>query len=254
MSANAGARAARFLSGNWPFLALLVMWQLWVTLARVPAIVMPAPLGVAAELVRDPGLYLREGGATLFAAALGLLAGTFLAALVAVLAWWSPFVTGALTLPALLVQSTPVVALLPVLSRVMGYDRRTIVAATVLITFFPTLVLIASGLRALPAGSDALFATLGASRLARLRYLALPAAIPNLLTALRISAANCMLATLVAEYLMGTSGLGRLFAVAQSTFDTERAWAACAVATAVSVTAFLASRRLESAGGERYRA
>jgi NitT/TauT family transport system permease protein len=243
-----------FLSRNWPFLAVLAIWQLWVTAARVPAIVMPAPLAVAAELVRDPGLYLREGSLTLFAAALGLAIGTVLAALIAVLAWSSPLVTGALTLPALLVQSTPVVALLPVLSRVLGYDRRTIVAATVLITFFPTLVLIASGLRALPAGSDALFATLGAGRFARLRLLALPAAIPNLLTALRISSANCMLAAIVAEYLMGTSGLGRLFAVAQSTFDTERAWAACVVATAVSVAAFLATRRLELIGGERFRA
>jgi NitT/TauT family transport system permease protein len=243
-----------FVSRNWPFLAVLAIWQLWVTAARVPAIVMPAPLAVAAELVRDPGLYLREGSLTLFAAALGLAIGTLLAALIAVLAWSSPFVTGALTLPALLVQSTPVVALLPVLSRVLGYDRRTIVAATVLITFFPTLVLIASGLRSLPAGSDALFATLGAGRLARLRFLALPAAIPNLLTALRISSANCILAAIVAEYLMGTAGLGRLFAVAQSTFDTERAWAACLVATAVSVTAFLATRRLELIGGERFRA
>jgi NitT/TauT family transport system permease protein len=253
MDARFAAGAARFLSRNWPFLALLALWQAWVTLGHVQAIVMPAPFGVAAELARDPGLYLREGSTTLIAAALGLAIGTFLAALVAVLAWSSPFVTGALTLPALLVQSTPVVALLPVISRVMGYDRRTIVAATVLITFFPTLVLIASGLRALPAGSDALFSALGAGRLTRLRYLALPAAIPSALTALRISSANCILAALVAEYLMGTSGLGRLFAVAQTTFDTDRAWAACVVATAISVAAFLGGRRLENFGGERFR-
>jgi NitT/TauT family transport system permease protein len=108
-------------------------------------------------------------------------------------------------------------------------------------------VLFASGLRALPAGTADVFRALGAGRVARLRLLVLPSAVPNLLVALRISSANCILAALVAEYLMGTSGLGRLFAASESRFDTAAAWAACLVATIVSVAAFLASRRLERA-------
>ena len=47
---------------------------------------------------------------------------------------------------------------------------------------------------------------------------------PNLLVALRIAAANSILAALVAEYLIGTFGLGRLFADAQSQMLTPRAW------------------------------
>jgi ABC-type nitrate/sulfonate/bicarbonate transport system permease component len=133
--------------------------------------------------------------------------------------------------------------------RLLGCDQRTVIASAVLITFFPTFVLSASGLRALPPGTADLFAVLGARRFACLRLLVLPSAMPNLFVALRISSANCILAALVAEYLMGTSGLGRLFATSESRFDTPAAWAACLVAT---VAAFLASRRLERAARSRF--
>lgn len=112
----------------------------------------------------------------------------------------------------------------------------------------------ASGMRALPPGTRDVFAVLGAKRLTRLRLLAVPSAVPSLLTALRISSANCILAALVAEYLMGTTGLGRLFATSESRFDTAAAWAACLVATIASVAAFLGSRRLERRVRDRFAA
>ncbi len=176
-----------------------------------------------------------------------------LACALAVATWFSPFATGALTLPALLVQSTPLVALLPVVARLLGYDVRAVVASAVLITVFPSFVLVASGLRALPPGSADVFAAMGAGRRARLVLLALPAAVPNVLVAVRIAAPGAILAALIAEYLIGTSGLGQLFALAEGQLDTARAWAAALVATALSVAAYLAARRVESVVGSRFR-
>jgi NitT/TauT family transport system permease protein len=69
-----------------------------------------------------------------------------------------------------------------------------------------------------------------------------------MLVALRIGAANSILAALLAEYLIGSVGLGRLFADAQSQFLTPRAWAASLVATVLSVTAYALARRLERVG------
>ncbi len=93
-----------------------------------------------------------------------------------------------------------------------------------------------------------MFAALGATRSARLFLLALPAAVPSALVALRIAAANSILAALVAEYLIGQTGLGRLFADAQSQFLTSRSWAASLVATVISVGAYAAARYLERYG------
>jgi len=238
----------------WPLLLIVGSWQVWISLGHVARIVAPAPRDVVVELFAHAGVYFAAGGVTLLVALAGLIIGTALGCVLAVITWFSPFVTGMLTLPAVLITSTPLVALMPVIARLLGYNQRTVIAAAVVITFFPTFVLVASGLRALPPGTADLFTVLGAGRLARLRLLVLPSAIPQLLVALRLSCANCILAALVAEYLMGTSGLGRLFATAESTFDTASAWAACLVATALSVGAFLGSRRLERAARTRFRA
>jgi NitT/TauT family transport system permease protein len=245
------ARARGFFAGYWPVLLVAGLWQVWIAVGHVSQIVAPAPFEVGREIVRHAGDYVSAGAITLGVAGAGLVLGSALGSGLAVVTWFSPFVTGMLTLPAILVQSTPLVALMPVIARVIGYDQRTVIASAVLITFFPTFVLVASGLRALPPGTADVFAVLGAGRIALFALLVLPSAIPNVVVALRISSANCILAALVAEYLMGTAGLGRSFVTSESRFDTAAAWAACLVATALSVAAFLLSRSLERAARAR---
>ncbi len=242
------ARAARFADVAWPVLLLLAVWQMWIVAAHVPPIVAPAPGAVIAELASDPQLYAGAAASTMGVALAGLVLGTLLGTALAVAIWLTPFAAGAMTFPALLVQSTPLVAMLPVMARLLGYGEPTVVAAATAITFLPTFVLIGSGMRATPPGTDAVFDALGSSRITRLVRLALPSAVPNLLVAIRIAAANSILAALIAEYLIGTFGLGRLFADAQSQMLTPRAWAASLVATALSVAAYAAARRLERLG------
>jgi ABC-type nitrate/sulfonate/bicarbonate transport system permease component len=241
----------RFAAVVWPIVLLIAAWQLWIAAGNVPAIVAPSPGAVVAELAHDPLVYLRAASATIGVALLGLTLGTALGMLLAVAIWLTPFAAGFMTVPALLVQSTPLIATLPIIARLLGYGEQTVIAAAIVITFLPTFVLVGSGLRAIPAGADGVFAALGAGRRARLVLLALPAAVPSVLLALRIAAANSILAALVAEYLIGQSGLGRLFADAQSQFLTSRSWAASLVATVLSVGAYAAARRFEQFG-KRY--
>ena len=240
--------ASRIAARVWPIVVLLAAWQFWIVAERVPAIVAPPPAAVAVELAQNPGFYLQAAGTTLGVALLGLAIGTLFAVGFAVLVWLTPFAAGAMTFPALLVQSTPLVALLPVLARLLGYGEATVIAGAAAIVFLPTFVIVGAGLRRSPPGADGVFDALGSSRLTRLRYLALPAAIPSVLVALRIAAANSILAALTAEYLIGQFGLGRVFADAQSQFLTSRAWGASLVATLLSVGAYAFARRLEYLG------
>lgn len=243
----------RALAHSWGVVALLVVWQLWVSVNGFNSIVMPRPAEVLADLVGHPGAYLPPLASTLGLAALGLALGMALGTLFAVLTWSSALLSGMLTPAALVVRSVPVVAMIPVIARLLGYGESTVLAVAVVISFFPAFVLVASGLRAVPPGSADVFTVLGARRWSRLRRLALPSAVPNLLVALRISAANCVLAALVAEFLMGTDGLGYLFQQTRNDLNMERAWGAALVATVVSVSAFLAAEHLERRGNARWR-
>jgi NitT/TauT family transport system permease protein len=241
-------RASRAVALAWPVVLLIVAWQVWIVAAAVPAIVAPSPWAVVLELAHDPLLYVQAAAATIGVALLGLVIGTLLGSALAIAIWFTPFAAGLMTVPALLVQSTPLIATLPVIARLLGYGEQTVIAAAVAITFLPTFVLVGAGLRAAPPGADGVFTALGARRGSRLMLLALPAAVPSALVAIRIAAANSILAALIAEFLIGQTGLGRLFADAQSQFLTSRSWAASLVATVLSVAAYAAARTLERYG------
>jgi NitT/TauT family transport system permease protein len=242
----------RFVEDYWGILLLLVTWQSWVAINRFNPIVMPTPVAVLGDLASHPEVYLGNVGATLAVASFGLVAGMTVGAALAIAAWFSPIASGMLNPLAVLFSSVPVVALIPVIARVLGYDTSTVLAIVTIITFFPAFVFASSGLRALPPGSEDLLRVLGASRVSLLVRLALPAAMPNLAIALKLAAAHAILAAMIAEFLMGTTGLGYLFAKTKSDFNTEQAFGASAVATVISAAAFLGAGWVERRVRERY--
>jgi ABC-type nitrate/sulfonate/bicarbonate transport system permease component len=182
--------------------------------------------------------------------AIGLSAGLLLS----IAAWFSALLSGIATPFALLLSSTPVVCLIPVMARLFGYDSRTELIAVAVMTFFPSFVLCGSGLTQLSGVSRDLFLVLHASRQQTLRLLALPAAMPALASALRVGATFSVLVALLAEYLMQTGGLGTLFAVTMQQFHLARALGASLVAMALSVILFEATRALEARLSMVYRA
>ena len=246
------ALVLRLVEDYWGVLLLLIAWEFWVVANRFNPIVMPTPTAVLGDLLGHPGVYLRNVGITLAVAAFGLVAGMLVGTGLAVAAWFSPVASGLLNPLTVLFSSVPVVALIPVIARLLGYDTSTVLAIVVIITFFPSFVFASSGLRALPPGSEDLFRVLGASKLHVLWRLALPAAMPNLAIAFKLAAAHAILAAMVAEFLMGTSGLGYLFAKTKSDFQTEQAFGASMVATVISATAFLLAGWVERRVRERY--
>ncbi|SEP82860.1 NitT/TauT family transport system permease protein [Faunimonas pinastri] len=226
------------LSRYWGVIAVLVIWQAWVSISGVNQIVLPQPVDVFRDLVAEPGIYLRNAGQTLLLAALGLILGMLLGTVIAVLAWSSTLLSGILTPLGLVFSSVPVVALIPVIARIMGYDLKTVLAIVVIISFFPAFVFTSAGLKTLPPGSSDLFRVLGASRWTRFTRLVLPSAVPSWMIAFRLAAPPAVLSAMLAEFLMGTSGLGYLFRSAASGFQTERALGTSVVATVISVLCF----------------
>lgn len=243
---------ALLISRYWGVALVLLVWQGWVSAFQLNAIVLPQPIDVVVDILANPGVYLANGGQTLAIAAGGLAIGMALGTLLAILAWASPLLGGMLTPLGLVFSSIPVIALIPIVARLMGYDARTVLAIVIIISFLPAFVFTASGLRALPPGSADLFRVFGAGRWARFTRLVLPSAVPNWMIALRLAAPTAILAAMLAEYLMGTSGLGYLFRASAEDFGTERALGTSVVATMVSVLLFSGALAAERAVARRW--
>jgi ABC-type nitrate/sulfonate/bicarbonate transport system permease component len=229
----------------WPVALLLISWQAWVSAAGYNSIVLVPPGAVFGDLLHSPGAYLSPALHTLAFALGGLGLGLGVGLVLASGAWLSEFLAGVSTPFALLLSSTPVVCLIPIIARLFGYRNRTELIAIAVMTFFPSFVYSSAGLRQLPAMSRDVMLVLHASRLQNLLLLALPAALPALATALRVGATLSILVALLAEYLMQTGGLGTLFAVTMQQFHLARALGASVLAMALSAILFEITRLVE---------
>jgi ABC-type nitrate/sulfonate/bicarbonate transport system permease component len=235
----------RLIFDLWPLLLLLLVWQVWVSVTGYNSIVLVPPSAVISDLWHFPGAYVIPALHTLMYALGGLAIGMAAGMLLALAAWASTILAGITTPFALFLSATPVVCLLPIIARLFGYENHTEVIAIGVMTFFPSFAYGSTGLRQLPHKSQDVLYVLHASRWHDLRLLALPAAMPALATALRVGATFSVLVALLAEYLMQTGGLGTLFAITMQQLHLARALGASAVAMAISVLLFEATRAIE---------
>lgn len=242
----------RLISETWAIVLLLVAWSLWVGHSGLNGIVIVAPLAVVRELLQNPSLYLQPALHTIAVALFGIAAGLLCGLLLAIVTWMSRVLAG-LSIPlALLLTSVPVVCLIPILTRIFGYDDRTVFVTVIILCFLPAFVFASAGLRGLPPMAEEYFFVQGAGRWNRLRRLALPAAMPRLAVALRVLSVQSVLAALIAEFLMQTGGLGSLIATSTADLAMDQALAASFVSVLIAFTLYLGASMIERSVLRRY--
>jgi ABC-type nitrate/sulfonate/bicarbonate transport system permease component len=236
---------ARAFSHLWGVALLLGLWELWVLVATPNSLVVVPPSAVARDIMAGPAIYLRAGAWSLSAALGGLFVGMLTGLSLAILSWSSRLLSGLLTPAAIVVSSTPVVCIIPLLTRIFGFHAFTEFATVSIMIFFPSFVFASTGLRSAPAFSDGLLRIWNTPTWRRLRLVALPAAFPLLATALRGGAAASILVAVVAEYLMQTGGLGAMLAATMQQFDIARALGASVAAMLLSTLLYAVASRVE---------
>ena len=237
----------------WPYCLIILLWQFWLTVDDVPALIAPTPWQTLAGAVAGFTRYLPDLLTTLMVIGSGLALGMLLGITVASLTWFSPVLSGVLTPMTILFNTLPSIALIPIVASVFGYTLYTIIIIAALISYFPAFVLTRSGLDSVPPGAADLLQVLGAARHKRFLHIALPAAVPNIITALRIGAMLSVVGALTAEWLLGTRGLGYRLAKAQQIMDTDQAWQVSLIGVVLSLVIFSIAGWLERKVSKRFR-
>ncbi|MER6938466.1 ABC transporter permease [Nocardioides sp. NPDC127514] len=234
-----------------PFVLLVVVlglaWELGAR--RMPYLF--APLGdIASVLTEDPGYFLSNTLVTLSEALVGLGIGFVAAFALAVVVSEIAVVRRAVMPVAVVLSVTPLVAIAPLLVVALGFGMGPKVVLTALVCFFPILINVATGLRAVPSPVLQVYRTVAASRLEVLRYLRVPASLPYVFASLRIVFPLSMIGAVVAELSAAGSadGLGSVIQVASSQNRLATVWAAIFVLAALGSLLFwlvtLAERRV----------
>jgi len=189
-------------------LALGVLaWDLAVRITNTPAYEVPGPGLVFSTLVSDwsiLGASLVATLATTFEAlGLAIIGGVALAILFS----QSRLVEYSLYPYAVILQVTPVVAIAPLLLIYLPQPAAVLACAWI-VAFFPVLANTTLGLASVDRNLIDLFALYGASRGQVLVHLRLPAALPSMLTGMRIAGGLSLIGAVVAEIAAGSAGAG----------------------------------------------
>lgn len=237
--------AARVLNQWWAVALAVVLWQAAVLVFQINPFLIPGPIAIFQEVFSRPSDFVLPLLSTLRTASIGLVLGVVGGYVLASLSWLLPIFSATITPLALVVRSVPFVALIPVLTRILGYSEQTAWIISALVCFFPTFVLVGTGLRDIPPNSDDLFSAFGASRRSRFVRLAAPASLVALATSVRIAASSSIAAALIAEFLMGVPGLADVISDSLDRLDMTSVWAASFCAIVISIAAYLGASRIE---------
>jgi NitT/TauT family transport system permease protein len=134
---------------------------------------------------------------------------------------------------AVILQTIPILALVPLIGIWLGYAFPARVAVCVIIALFPMIANTLFGLQSASAAAHDLFTLNKATRWQRLTKLQFPAAVPSIFTGLRNAAGLSVIGAIVGDYFFqqGAPGIGGLLRVYTQRLQME------ALLTAVTLTA-----------------
>lgn len=221
--------------------ALVAFVALWyaVTYLVLPAkqrFLLPPPHEVYGSAFSNPQLMgpMMEALARSFAVALiGLAAAVVLGISYAVVMSQWAWAEKVLYPYAVILQTIPILALVPLIGIWLGYSFLARVAVCVIIALFPMVANTLFGLQSASAAAHDLFTLNKATRWQRLTKLQFPAAVPSIFTGLRNAAGLSVIGAIVGDYFFqqGSPGIGGLLRVYTQRLQME------ALLTSVTLTA-----------------
>jgi NitT/TauT family transport system permease protein len=143
---------------------------------------------------------------------------------------------------AVIVQVTPILAIVPLIATWFGYDFSARVVVCVLIAVFPIITNTLHGLLTVDTQLLDLFKLHGAGRIKRILKLQIPHAIPDVFVGLRVSAGLSVIGAIVGEFFFrqGTPGLGRLLDLYRAYLQTDLMMSTLLFCCALGIGSFLA--------------
>jgi ABC-type nitrate/sulfonate/bicarbonate transport system permease component len=235
----------RYLPPASLLLLAVLLWQGASAALRVPSWVLPSPGLILRTLYSDRALLADNAGVTLeetlVGFALALAAGIGLALLV----HWSPVAQRALWPLLVASQTVPVPAIAPALVIWLGFGLAPKVVVVALVCFFPIVVATVDGLRGVDREWLDALRTLGANPRRLFAEVEWPAAMPSILSGVKIAITFSVIGAVLGEWVGATSGLGYTMIRASSQLLTARVFAAIAVLSAAAMLLFGATVLVE---------
>jgi ABC-type nitrate/sulfonate/bicarbonate transport system permease component len=215
----------RFNIVTWRVIALFIFLGVW-HLASIPAgkLLLPSPLDVLPafiDLVRS-GQLLNATASSLVVFLAGYALAILTGVALGVFMGGMPRLGETLEIYVNALNSTPRVAFIPFIILWFGLGTNAKIVVVWFQAVMPILINTYAGVQNTDPDLLEAARSFGARRGQLFRYIMLPAALPYIVTGLRLGGANAMVGTVIAELYTALSGLGYLIAQFGGTFQTAK--------------------------------
>ena len=211
-----------FLERTAPFvftLGLFVIWEAVCQLFSVNPIILPAPSAIIEATVTHWKPLLRHSGATMWTTLAGFAIAVAFGVVLGMIVGWSRAIYRGLYPVMVGFNSIPKVAVVPILVIWFGIGEIPAILTAFLISFFPIVVNVATGLATTEPELEDVLRALGARKLDIILKVGIPRAQPYFYGSLKVAITLAFVGSVVSETIAANSGIGYLMSVAGTNFQ-----------------------------------
>ncbi len=219
-------RAVETLS-PWLFtIGLFLLWEAACRAFNVDKFILPPPSEAFAAMGQHWRALLRHSLVTLWTTMAGFALAVGFGMVLGLIVGWSRTIYRGLYPVMIGFNSIPKVAVVPILIMWFGIGEVPAILTAFLISFFPIVVNVATGLASMEPELEDVLRALGAKKLDIMLKVGIPRTQPYLFGSLKVAITLAFVGTIVSETVGANAGLGYLIALAGSSFQVPLVFAA----------------------------
>lgn len=204
-------------------IGIILFWELAARLRWIDPFITSQPSTIVKTIValhKEGSLYYHIG-VTVLETVIGFISGTILGTVIAIILWWSDFISKVLDPYLVVLNALPKIALGPILIVWIGNGAPAIIAMGLLISLVVTILGVYSGFTQVDSDKIKLLKTFGATKWQVLQKVILPASVPTIISALKINVGLSWVGVIVGEFLVSKAGLGYLIVYGGQVFKLD---------------------------------
>jgi NitT/TauT family transport system permease protein len=201
-------------------------WHAVVVVFQIPEYILPSPTAVLIATFGGDIRWVRHLEVTMAEIMLGFALSGVVGVLLGVMIAWTRVIERTLVPVLVFINILPKVAIAPLFLLWLGYGIFPTALIAASIGFFPVVINTAVGLSQTPEEMLDLGKVFGAPKWKIFLKIRIPGALPYIVSALKVSATNCVVGAVVGEFVASQRGLGSVIINTQSTMNTAVGFAA----------------------------
>ena len=202
-----------------------LFWEISCFIFKIPVYSLPSPMDIIDAFREFSEAIIENSIQTFYTTFVGFGMAIIFGLMIGILIGWSNNIYAGLYPIMVGFNSIPKVAVVPILVLWFGIGDVPAVLTAFLISFFPIVVNVATGLATIEPELEDVLRALGANRYQIMTKVGIPRSLPYFFGSLKIAITLAFVGSVISETVAANSGIGHMMLTAQSNFEVPLVFA-----------------------------